>query len=383
MPSVVLDPTQWGRLEDYVCAVLERFKNDARVHVWDLWNEPGNYGDREAVAALLARVFDWSWSVRPDQPFTSGVSLPAEFDRATWDGIPTVQLESSDVISFHSYGPLDEVKERVAKLKVLGRPLLCTEYMGRRSGSTFQGIMPYFHQEKIGAYNWGAVAGKTQTNWPWPWGKGPEALRGGAGPVAARYFPAQRRTLRPGGDGSDPVLPGRLNFLDKQARRKLGDCVALVTVGIALGSNLGDSREELEAGVDFLRLLAANRLVRESPRIRTLPVDCPPGSPPFLNAVVELELDPGEFPPRKLLQRLQDFERRRGRPDLRETNAPRPLDLDIVYYGSAVIQEPDLIIPHPRAAQRRFVLEPLSALRPNLVLPGQIQTVSELLAALG
>jgi 2-amino-4-hydroxy-6-hydroxymethyldihydropteridine diphosphokinase len=157
----------------------------------------------------------------------------------------------------------------------------------------------------------------------------------------------------------------------------------VVQVGIALGSNLGDSHAELDAGVAFLRLLASNRNVSESPRIKTTPVDCPPGSPPFLNMVVEIDLDPESLPPRKLLQRLQEFEQQRGRPAVHEVNSPRPLDLDIIYYGPLELNEPGLVIPHPRAVERRFVLEPLSHLRPDLLLPGQSKTVKGLLETTG
>jgi 2-amino-4-hydroxy-6-hydroxymethyldihydropteridine diphosphokinase len=155
-----------------------------------------------------------------------------------------------------------------------------------------------------------------------------------------------------------------------------------VSVGVALGSNLGSREAELEAGVSFLRLLAIDGQARESRRIETAPVDCPPGSPPFLNMVVEIELDSTAMPPRELLEKFQAFERGRGRPGGREINAPRPFDLDLLYYGDLACEEPGLIVPHPRAAQRKFVLEPLAELRPDLVLPGQVKTVAQLLAGL-
>ena len=158
--------------------------------------------------------------------------------------------------------------------------------------------------------------------------------------------------------------------------------MALNPVGIALGSNLGEREAELDAGVSFLRYISANNQVRESPRIETAPVDCPPGSPPFLNSVAEIEVDSVDLPPLRLLDVLQQFELRRGRSPLRGINDPRELDLDIIYYGVEQIDQMGLIIPHPRAHLRRFVLEPLSHLRPNLVLPGQTKTVQELLAAL-
>ncbi|MCE0497098.1 MAG: cellulase family glycosylhydrolase [Methylacidiphilales bacterium] len=167
------------RLEDYVRGVIGRFGSDPRVQVWDLWNEPDNsnansYGPRDfnpekkaqLVLPLLARVFQWARSAGPSQPLTSGVWQGA------WTGekvapLTKFQLEASDVISFHMYGPLPLTRVSVENLKPLGRPLLCTEYMARGVGSTFEAILPYFKKEGIAAYNWGAVAGKSQTIYPW------------------------------------------------------------------------------------------------------------------------------------------------------------------------------------------------------------------------
>ncbi len=151
-----------------------------------------------------------------------------------------------------------------------------------------------------------------------------------------------------------------------------------VPVGIALGSNLGDRAAELDLGIVFLRILAADHQVRESPRFETAPVDCPPGSPPFLNSVAEILVDSVMLPPLNLLASLQDFEMERGRAPFHEVNSPRPLDLDIIYYGTERFDQMGLIIPHPRAHLRRFVLEPLAQLHPDLVMPGQTKTVREL-----
>jgi 2-amino-4-hydroxy-6-hydroxymethyldihydropteridine diphosphokinase len=153
-----------------------------------------------------------------------------------------------------------------------------------------------------------------------------------------------------------------------------------VQVGIALGSNLGNRFAQLDAGIAFLRTLAFDSEVLESPRIRTSPVDCPPDSGEFLNSIAEINLDTVAYPPRKLLELLQDFERHRGRSSVRAVNSPRPIDLDIIYYGDQIIRAPFLVVPHPLAHQRRFVLEPLCHLRPDLILPGQAKTVRELLA---
>jgi len=152
----------------------------------------------------------------------------------------------------------------------------------------------------------------------------------------------------------------------------------IVPVGIALGSNLGDRSAELDSGIAFLRFLSETGKLEESPRFETSPVDCPPGSLPFLNSVAEIEVDTVILTPLNLLGSLQDFELRRGRSLIREVNAPRPLDLDIIYYGIEQFDQMGLTIPHPRAHQRRFVLEPLSHLRPDLVLPGQTKTVKQL-----
>jgi 2-amino-4-hydroxy-6-hydroxymethyldihydropteridine diphosphokinase len=153
----------------------------------------------------------------------------------------------------------------------------------------------------------------------------------------------------------------------------------IIPVGIALGSNLGDRAAELDAGIAFLRSLSANDRTRESSRIVTIPVDCPPRSESFLNAVAEIEVEPEIMSAHQLLKQLQAFELSRGRPLEREINAPRPLDMDIIYYGDWVIHDRELTIPHPRATTRPFVLEPLSHLRPDLILPGQTKTVRQLL----
>ncbi len=156
-----------------------------------------------------------------------------------------------------------------------------------------------------------------------------------------------------------------------------------VPVGIALGSNLGDRQAELDAGIALLASLAVDGRVLTSERLETEPVDCPEGSRPFLNAVAEIEVDTASLPPQMLLARLQAFEVERGRSAAGLYHAPRPLDLDLLYYGARIVDEPGLTLPHPRLTGRRFVLQPLAQIRPDLVLPGQSKTVRELLAALG
>mgnify|MGYP000359706710 CR=1 FL=1 len=152
------------------------------------------------------------------------------------------------------------------------------------------------------------------------------------------------------------------------------------TAYVALGANLGNSADTVRAAIARLREVSAGRL-RVSSLWRTAPVDCPPGSPPFVNAVVGLLPRAGETP-ETLLARLQALEREFGRQPKRLPNEPRPLDLDLIAFGAETRRTPGLTLPHPRAHLRRFVLQPLCEIAPDLVLPGQTRSVKQLLAAL-
>ncbi|HEY3913640.1 MAG TPA: 2-amino-4-hydroxy-6-hydroxymethyldihydropteridine diphosphokinase [Verrucomicrobiae bacterium] len=149
---------------------------------------------------------------------------------------------------------------------------------------------------------------------------------------------------------------------------------------VALGSNLGESAQILTRAMDRLQSLSTAPLLRSS-LTKTTPVDCPPNSPPFLNAVVALAPLPGETP-ESLLRHLREIEILFGRQPKKILNEPRMLDLDLIAFGSQIINTPALILPHPRAHLRRFVLQPLSEIAPNLILPGQKKTVQELLLTL-
>jgi 2-amino-4-hydroxy-6-hydroxymethyldihydropteridine diphosphokinase len=149
---------------------------------------------------------------------------------------------------------------------------------------------------------------------------------------------------------------------------------------IALGSNLGDSARSIQGAFDKLQQLSVTPL-RKSSLWETTPVDCPPRSPPFVNAAVALVPVPDETP-ESLLAKLQALEKEFGRRPKTVLNEPRPLDLDLIAFGNEVRRTPALTLPHPRAYLRRFVLQPLSEIAPGLVLPGQTQTVRELLEAL-
>jgi 2-amino-4-hydroxy-6-hydroxymethyldihydropteridine diphosphokinase len=154
----------------------------------------------------------------------------------------------------------------------------------------------------------------------------------------------------------------------------------VLSVVISLGSNLGDSKDIVRRAISRLQFLSDTPLL-ESSLWQTTPVDCPLGSPVFVNAVVGLEPRPRETP-ESLLAKLQLLEKEFGRTGKKIFNEPRRLDLDLIAFGEEIRNSPSLTLPHPRAHQRRFVLQPLSEITPDLVLPGQRQTVAELLAAL-
>jgi len=149
---------------------------------------------------------------------------------------------------------------------------------------------------------------------------------------------------------------------------------------VALGSNLGDSRQILEQAFCDLQQFSQCPAVRSS-FWQTEPVDCPPGSPLFLNAMLALVPMPAETP-EHLLERLKELEAEAGRRPKKVMNEPRPLDLDLISFGRETRNSERLILPHPRAHLRRFVLAPLAEIAPDLVLAGQEKSVGELLAAL-
>jgi 2-amino-4-hydroxy-6-hydroxymethyldihydropteridine diphosphokinase len=149
---------------------------------------------------------------------------------------------------------------------------------------------------------------------------------------------------------------------------------------IGLGSNLGTSVQNVRLAMERLQALSAKPLLKSS-LWQTTPIDCPPGSPAFINAVVGLVPRVGEKP-ESLLGKLQQLELDFGRKPKTVINEPRPLDLDLLVFGNEAHSSRELKLPHPRAHTRRFVLEPLAELAPSLVLPGQSKTVAQLLAEL-
>jgi hypothetical protein len=178
--KALADPSQVPRLKAYVQGVVGAFAKDDRILGWDVWNEPGsdttgNYPKTELkmtekiarVTALLPQAFEWAREVNPTQPLTSGVWDIDTAKNEAPDEIQRIQLRESDVITFHNYSWPESFKAEVAWLRRLNRPLICTEYMARPAGSTFDQILPLAKREHVGAINWGFVAGKTQTYFPW------------------------------------------------------------------------------------------------------------------------------------------------------------------------------------------------------------------------
>jgi hypothetical protein len=164
-----------NRLETYVRDIIETFSDDPRVLMWDLYNEPGNWtiepGRRELVGEkclpLLTAAFKWARAGSPSQPLTVGL-FNVDYREGEPGSISRVKLENSDIITFHNYEDAKLMKQDIARLRELsGRPLICTEYMARTSGNTFEAILPLLSEERVGAINWGLVSGKTQTIYPW------------------------------------------------------------------------------------------------------------------------------------------------------------------------------------------------------------------------
>ena len=150
--------------------------------------------------------------------------------------------------------------------------------------------------------------------------------------------------------------------------------------GIALGSNIENRLANLrEGGKRVCSLHESGPRIRVSSIYETTPVDCEPGTMPYFNAVMEINFT---GPPVALLDRLLEIEQAMGRPSKRPRNSPRIIDLDVLYAGNLVLNNPEIIIPHPRLHQRRFVLAPLAEIATDLVLPGQVRAVGSLLAEL-
>jgi hypothetical protein len=172
----LLDRSVEPQLKAYVQGVVRAFGRDERVLAWDVWNEPDNEGRDDPadvpakvkrVNELLPKVFAWAREADPQQPLTSGVWRGNWTDPQLESETTKTQLRESDVISFHDYRWPEQFEARIESLRSLHRPIICTEYMARSIGSTFDTILPIAKRERVAVINWGLVAGKTQTYLPW------------------------------------------------------------------------------------------------------------------------------------------------------------------------------------------------------------------------
>ena len=177
--KALANPAEYARLERYVKEVVGAFKNDNRINSWDVWNEPDNFMAKETYGAqepvnkvelvnkLLPQVFVWARAANASQPLTSGVWKGDYSIADKLDATQKIQLEQSDIITFHAYETSEEFEKRIQWLQRYNRPIVCTEYMARPRGSTFVGSLPIAKKYNVGAINWGFVQGKSQTNYPW------------------------------------------------------------------------------------------------------------------------------------------------------------------------------------------------------------------------
>ena len=176
----LVDRSQHKRLLDYVRGVVGAFKNDNRVLMWDVWNEPDNPGggsynplqladEQKMIEQLLPQVFATARAAGAKQPLTSGVWIGDDWSptSTSLNEIQKIQLEQSDVTTFHDYSWPETFVKRANQLKGYGRPLICTEWMARGNGSIVDMILPIAKRENIGMINWGLVDGDSQTRLPW------------------------------------------------------------------------------------------------------------------------------------------------------------------------------------------------------------------------
>ncbi|QEM13391.1 cellulase family glycosylhydrolase [Mucilaginibacter rubeus] len=158
--SMVVDSATHPKLKKYVTEVIARFKNDKRILMWDLYNEPTNGGLGTATFPLLKKTIVWARAVNPSQPLTIGI-----FDQNP--RLNKIITDNVDLITFHDYGDKEHVTKTIEELKQYNRPMINTEWMNRPWKSTVSEIVPVFYQYKVGCNLWGLVNGKTQTNLPW------------------------------------------------------------------------------------------------------------------------------------------------------------------------------------------------------------------------
>lgn len=169
---ILFDEEEWVEPQfEYEKALITRYKDDPRILVWDLWNEPGNSNRHTKSLELLKRAFAIAREIDPIQPLTAGPwQFPAGYgvdENAKLETIQQVALDMSDLVTFHLYECFEEVKNATQELKKEGRPMMNTEWMNRILDNNLLDILPYFKENNVGSYHWGLVAGKSQHFLPW------------------------------------------------------------------------------------------------------------------------------------------------------------------------------------------------------------------------
>ena len=186
----LVDRGNEAHLRAYVEGVVGAFADDPRVLAWDIWNEPdnpggGNYIDRQLpqeqarIEELLPKAFAWARSTGASQPLTSGLWIGEDWSPGaeSLTKLQRIQLEQSDIVSFHNYEQPESFEARIEQLRGYGRPLVCTEWLARGNGSNVDTILPIARRENVGMINWGFVDGAIQTRFPWDSWERPYTMR--------------------------------------------------------------------------------------------------------------------------------------------------------------------------------------------------------------
>ncbi len=222
----LVDRGNEAHLRAYVEGVVGAFADDPRVLAWDIWNEPdnpggGNYVDRQLpqeqarIEELLPKAFAWARSKGASQPLTSGLWIGEDWSPGSKSltKLQRIQLEQSDVISFHNYEQPESFEARIEQLRGYRRPLICTEWLARGNGSNVDTILPIARRENVGMINWGFVDGAIQTRFPWDSWERPytmrepvlwfhDLLKADGTPYRAREAELFRQLARTTGDGA-------------------------------------------------------------------------------------------------------------------------------------------------------------------------------------
>lgn len=227
--DAVLDRRQWPAFEAYVQAVIRRFAADPRILFWDLYNEPGNRmifgpaGYRQFDAALeehsielMTETFRWARALDPAQPLSVAawfVPNAAETGQRAYSTVADrTALAHSDITTFHAYVPCERARELIGQLRPLGRPMLNTEWMARTLGSRIDDQLELYRSERIGAFQWGLVQGRTQTHHPWPSPVPNLSAAGGRATVGGGSDVWFHDLLRP--DGT-PYRPAEVRLIER------------------------------------------------------------------------------------------------------------------------------------------------------------------------